>query len=67
MLLEIDPEKCQDFVIREVCNKFSCAHTLKAMCGMLMASVFCCTEIMKDVKEEGYQVNQCNFCVAKKQ
>ena len=39
MLLEINPEKCRDFVIGEVQNKVLHVRVLKALHVMLMANV----------------------------
>ena len=66
MFLEIDPEKHKDFVIGEGRNKVLHVNMMKALCGMLMVSIFCCNKFRKDIEAEVYKVNPCDVCVANK-
>ena len=66
MLLEIDVEKCKEFVIGEGRNEVLCTRILKASCGMLMASILCHNKIRKDIEAEGCKVNPHDVCVANK-
>ena len=48
MLLETDPEKYQDFIIREVHNKVLCPRAWKKLCGMLIDVILYCDKFRKD-------------------
>ena len=58
MLLESNPEKYQDVVIREGQDKVLCEHALKAPCGILMHKILCHNKFRKEIEAEAHQLNR---------
>ena len=67
MLLKIDPEKYEDFVIGEGQNKFLYVHMLNALCGMLMANMLCCNKFRKCIEVEATMSTHAMFELQTKQ
>ena len=66
ILLEIDEEKYRDFVIYRGKEKLLYVKMLKALHGMLMASILYHKKFRKDIEAIGYVVNPYDICVANK-
>ena len=66
MLLEIAPELYTDFVVYERGQKLLYVQMLKALYGMMKASIFYYNKFRKDLEGEGCIVNPLGLCVANK-
>ena len=66
MLLEISPETYKDYVTYENGKKVLYVHMLKALYGMMKASILYYNKFRKDIEAEGYEINPYDPCVANK-
>ena len=66
ILLEIDEEKYKDFIIYRGKEKLLYVKMLKALYGMLMASILYYKKFRRDIEAIGYKVNPYDICVANK-
>ena len=58
------PDVYNDFVIRERNNKLLYVEMLKALYGMLVASLLYYKKFRKDIATIGFQINPYDVCVA---
>ena len=66
MLVEMSPETYKDHVIYENNKKVLYVRMLKALYGMMIASVLYYKKFRKDIESIGYEVNPYDNCVANK-
>ena len=66
MLLEISPETYSDYVIQEGKSKIIYVQMMKALYGMMKASVLYYKKFRGDIENIGYVVNPYDPCVANK-
>jgi hypothetical protein len=66
ILCEIAPEVYQEYVIQEGKDKVLYVHMLKALYGMLVASLLYYKKFRKDIEDIGYKINPYDMCVANK-
>ena len=66
MLLEISPETYKDYVVYEKGQKVLYVQMLKALYGMMKASLLYYNKFRSDIEAEGYKVNPYDPCVANK-
>jgi hypothetical protein len=66
ILLEMSPETYKDYVVYEGKNKVLYVQMLKALYGMMMASLLFYKKFRTDIESTGYEVNPYDHCVANK-
>ena len=66
ILLEIDKDKHEDFIIYFGKNKLLYAKILKVLHDMLMASILHYKNFRKDINTIGHKANPCNIYIASK-
>ena len=66
MLVEMAPEIYKDFVVYEGNRPVLCVQALKALHGMLQSSLLFYKKWVNDIKNEGFELNPCDPCVANK-
>jgi Reverse transcriptase (RNA-dependent DNA polymerase) len=64
MLIAIDPETYENYVLEEDSEKVIYVQVLKALYGMLQASLLFYKKLRKDLEEVGFKVNPYDPCVA---
>eukprot|EP00978_Attheya_sp_CCMP212_P012574 scaffold31431_cov54-Attheya_sp.AAC.6 len=67
MLVEMCPEMCEEYVVVHGKAKILYVRTLKALYGMLVASLLYYKRFLKDITEIGFIVNPYDPCVANRQ
>ena len=66
MLVEMSPEIYEEYVVYEKGKKVLYVQLLKALYGMMKASVLYYKKFRKDIEEIGYEVNPYDICIANK-
>ena len=66
ILLEIDEDKHEDFIICHSKEKLPNMKILKVLCSVLVASILCYEKFRKDIKVIGHEANPCNVSAANK-
>jgi hypothetical protein len=64
ILVKINPEMYKDYVVHEGKNKVLYVEMLKALYGMMIASILYYKKFRKDIEEIGFVVNPYDICVA---
>ena len=64
MLVKIEPEVYENYVLEEGNEKVIYVQVLKALYGMLQASLMFYKKLRKDLEEIGFKVNPYDPCVA---
>ena len=67
LLVEISPETYKDYLIQEGKGKVLYVRMLKALYGMMKASVLYYKKFRSDIESIGYEVNPYDPCVANKE
>ena len=66
MLVEMSPETYEEYVVYENNKKVLYVQLLKALYGMMKASVLYYKKFRKDLEDIGYEVNPYDICIANK-
>ena len=66
ILCEIAPEVYESYVLQEGKDKVIYVHMLRALYGMLVASILYYKQFRSDIESIGYKINPYDVCVANK-
>ena len=66
ILLEIDEDKCKDFIIYPGKDKLLCIKMLKVSHSILVASILCYKKFRKNIEVIEHKVNPYNISIARK-
>ena len=64
MLIELDPNKFQSFVVYENGSKVSYVVNLRALYGMIVASLLWYNKFRNTLEKKGFKFNPYDPCVA---
>ena len=64
MLVQLNPQQYGPCVVCKKNHKVLCVQVLRAICRMLQSSLLCHKKLRKDLKEQGFEFNPCDLCVA---
>ena len=67
LLVEIDPQTYEPFLIEENGQKIIYVRVLKAIYGMLQSALLFYNKLRKDLEDSGFEVNPYDPCVANKE
>jgi hypothetical protein len=66
VILKIDPKQHAKYVEKENGKDMTCVILAKALCGTLQAALLVWQNLSTELKKWGFEINPCDFCVAKK-